>query len=534
MSFPAQMSVSSQQELAQLQAQISALEDKKISLAREAYKVHISIRELQVRVARITNQSAPISRLPSDVLAIIFEELRHLPPSPIRYQPALVEIQLSHVSCRWREVALNTPSLWSSIRYPILHRDRSLTAYLDRCGECLLDVHIGPRSTSQASFQTVISTLLPRINRFRELTIDALGREELCALLSLFHNATAPAMKRLKLNCQDAVNMRDLSPIKIFQGGTPLLSDIRLDGIPLVLPSSGVTTLHLTAHLGSAAALSQTAFFDLMSCFSSLSCLHLMGFILGNNRADDFPAAPFELPSLRELLIHGNAVSTGFSFFETVSTPNIEVLSLENLRQNSLSFIHKFIASCPENFQRLRALQYLHCEFGDDLDIYLPHATPALTELSVSADVRLPLLRLLLNSDKQAVLLGTPALWSNLRVIKLQARKPWDGGNDSDSDDLGNGNGAISLISTLLFNIVSHRRRLGNPLAFVHFEGPFCTSLCHAFEELFRKEEQQSVTKVRKTWASDNSPDWSQMADYYGYFYRRAFFEKLQTGRIGQ
>ncbi|KAH7928234.1 hypothetical protein BV22DRAFT_1059259 [Leucogyrophana mollusca] len=531
MASPAQLNLAAQQEVNQLNAQISALRDRGNALAREACKIHLSIRALQVRVAHITNQNAPISRLPSDILAIIFEEMRRVVPSSTRFQRVPVEVQLSHVSSRWREVTLSTPSLWSSIRYPILHRENAMETYLQRCGECPLDVHIGPRIIDQKPLHVVTTTLLPRIAQFRELTIDTTGCEELRALLCLFRDATAPALKRLKVTCTDAIRAHELSRIEIFKGGTPVLSDVRLDGIPITLPASDATTLHIAPDPGSSAALPKAAFFDIISSFSSLTTLHLNGFIRGRGNSSDPITAPVELLALRELKIDGNIFRTGFRLFESISTPNIEIFSLVGVKQQELASIHKFIAnSSPEHFQRLRSLEYLDCDFENDLDIYLPHATPALREISLSVDLRMPLLRLLLNSDKQAVLFDTPALWSNLQVIKLQGRMPW--GQESDDEGSGDEDDSASLIPTLLLGIVSHRRRLGKPLATVHFEGRFTGELHGRFQEMLRKEQLYVNTEFRL--AHDPPSDWAQLADYYGYQYRRSLFERLQARGLGQ
>ncbi|KAF8837263.1 hypothetical protein BDN67DRAFT_909567, partial [Paxillus ammoniavirescens] len=134
-----------QKEVDALATKIAALQARKQELSNEAFHVQYSILTLQSRIAQITNETAPISRLPSDVLAIIFEESRRLLnqwPGPRR--PLPVEVQLSHVCARWRQVALSTPSLWTTIKVPILHREVAVRAYLQRCNQSPLDIHLGP------------------------------------------------------------------------------------------------------------------------------------------------------------------------------------------------------------------------------------------------------------------------------------------------------------------------------------------------------------------------------------------------------
>ncbi|KAI5988476.1 hypothetical protein F5J12DRAFT_690771, partial [Pisolithus orientalis] len=90
------------------------------------------------------NDAAPISRLPSDVLDIIFDERRRVLLRWTGFRsPLPIEVQLSHVCRRWRQVALNTPSLWNTLRILILHRESAIRTYLHR--RCPFSVHLGPQ-----------------------------------------------------------------------------------------------------------------------------------------------------------------------------------------------------------------------------------------------------------------------------------------------------------------------------------------------------------------------------------------------------
>ncbi|KAG0694800.1 hypothetical protein DFH29DRAFT_759384, partial [Suillus ampliporus] len=134
----------SQRELDELNRRIDTLKERQQTLRSEAFQVHSTIHTLQSRAAHITNKTAPVSRLPPDVLAIIFEESRRLliPWSSVVKRPLSPEVQLSHVSSTWREVALSTPALWTTIRFPILHKEAAAVAYLQRCNQAPLSVHI--------------------------------------------------------------------------------------------------------------------------------------------------------------------------------------------------------------------------------------------------------------------------------------------------------------------------------------------------------------------------------------------------------
>lgn len=61
------------------------------------------------------NLDAPISILPDDVLAMIFEEGMHARYSRPQNVSFDFEVRVSHVTRRWRHVSLATPKLWKSI-----------------------------------------------------------------------------------------------------------------------------------------------------------------------------------------------------------------------------------------------------------------------------------------------------------------------------------------------------------------------------------------------------------------------------------
>jgi len=429
----------SQRELDDLRERIETLQERKRVLTSEAFQLHNALRTLQSRAAHITNKTAPVSRLPSDVLAIIFEESRRLlaPWSSVASRPLSPEIQLSHVSSRWREVALSTPALWTTIRFPILHKEAAVVVYLQRCNQAPLSVHIGPRVADPDSLRFIATQFVPRLNQIRELTLDTDEFAELCSLFYLFSEPPALILKRLKICCGDARGATGVPPRRdIFIAGAPLLSDIRLSAFPVGLPQTSATTLHFEPPPGPGNPLSRSAFLDILTPLSAtLSNLHLRGYISGFHQEPG--SAPVELPALKELVVHANSLNHGFNVFRNISTPAIESLSLVNVRRQGLSSIHKFIArTSPEHFQHLHTLRYINCDIDDDLDIYLPHATFALNELAVSVTRHTHLLRLLLNSDKQATLHGVPPLWPNLRTLSLHVPKSLDREReDSDSEE---------------------------------------------------------------------------------------------------
>ena len=97
---PPRLDPVAQEEVNTLAAKIAVLQERKQALTNEAFHVQYSILTLQSRIAQINNETLPIARLPSDVLAIIFEESRCLLnqwPGPRRPLPIEVQDRRAHV-----------------------------------------------------------------------------------------------------------------------------------------------------------------------------------------------------------------------------------------------------------------------------------------------------------------------------------------------------------------------------------------------------------------------------------------------------
>ncbi|OJA09446.1 hypothetical protein AZE42_02632 [Rhizopogon vesiculosus] len=524
----------SKRELDDLRKRINTLQERKRVLTSEAFQLHNALRTLQSRAAHITNKTAPVSRLPSDVLAIIFEESRRLlaPWSSPTNRPLSPEIQLSHVSSRWREVALSTPALWTTIRFPILHKEAAVVAYLQRCNQAPLSVHIGPKVADPDSLRFIAAQFVPRLNQIRELTLDTDEFAELCSLFYLFSEPPALILKRLKICCSDARGATGVPPRRdIFIAGAPLLSDIRLSAFPVGLPQTSATTLHFEPPPGPGNPLSRSAFLDILTPLSAtLSTLHLRGYISGFHQEPG--SAPVELPALKELVVHANSLNHGFNVFRNISTPAIESLSLVNVRRQGLSSIHKFIArTSPEHFQHLHTLRYINCDIDDDLDIYLPHATFALNELAVSVTHHTHLLRLLLNSDKQATLHGVPPLWPNLHTLSLHVPKSLDREReDSDSEEEDDPPPTMGL----LLEVVQQRKAVGRPLDLIRIEGPHARSFHDEFTAVLLKAHEDlrsefcSISPPYSADVQESEVDWAFAAQYIGHQYRLFMFKKHQ------
>lgn len=453
-------------ELEQLTTQISGLQASHDELVRV-------MRNLQARAAHIQNAKAPVTRLPSDVLVMIFEECLHLNPqwsgvlSLLRQLP--VEVRLSHVCSQWRAVALSTPSLWSSIHFPFEHKEESLNEYLRRSEGSLLQVYLGPWAKYSNLERTLTTVLMPHVGRFQELVLDAVSRETLSALLLAFRDEAAPSLKRLRIMCRGTIVTHGSLPVaNIFTKGAPLLTDVRLDNVPVILPNPGMEMLSFSVYPGPQFPMSRSGFHQVLTACPSLKMLHLRGFVELIAQA---PMSQIHLPMLRELVVNGRVLANGLRLFDLISAPNIETLILEDVKAHSLASIHKFIArSYPHAFQSLTKLHYVRCEFGPDMDVHLLRATPSVSDLVLSVDKNMHLIRLLVNSDKQAAMYGCPPMWPDLRTVTLHTQSY--AGHGQALGAVGIPVNEPSPTMLLLQEFITCRNVLEKPIALLRFKGP--------------------------------------------------------------
>lgn len=521
----ASVSSNTQEDFDEITQQIRALQSSQDDLSR-------SIRNLQVRAARIQNQKAAVSLIPSDVLSMIFEECRQLNPqwSGVLFllHQSPVEVRLSHVSSHWREVALTSPSLWSSIHYPFAHKEGSLMEYLKRSDGSLLDVYIGPWRQHPQIERVLTNIILPHLPRFRQLVLDAVSRETLTSLLATFRDVSAPALTRLRVMCRGPMSTAGpIASAELFIRGAPLLSDVRFDSVAVILPKTEAKTLHFCPPPGPPFPLTREKFFKAVSAFPSLRRLHVKSAIELNSVT---PVPLIFLPSLGELVVHGLAVSTGTRLFDVISTPNIESLYLVDMNCSAISAIHQFMTqSYPNAFQSLRVLRYIRCEFSEDMDIHFLRATPGISQLLIPVDKTNYLIRMLVNSDKQAAIHGCAPLWPELRTVTLHtpgycAQVVGAGGVPGNEP---------STTMNLLQELVIGRKILGRPLSKLCFKGPNAGPFANEFHWGLNRAKQSVPTEVVPcqipALLEDGGLeyDWAVVAEAYG-MQLRHFFQQVQ------
>ncbi|KAG2141855.1 hypothetical protein DEU56DRAFT_268578 [Suillus clintonianus] len=138
-----------------------------------------------------------LSRLPAEILSQIYvdclPETHHLLPTPTQ-APML----LTQICRRWREVALDTPSLWCRLSVRVNHTDwqRAVLccdSWLKRSRGCLLSLTLEYHTNSDSA--KLQNLLQPYINQISTLDIDFVGNIDEFGLVL----EDLPALQKLTL-----------------------------------------------------------------------------------------------------------------------------------------------------------------------------------------------------------------------------------------------------------------------------------------------------------------------------------------------
>lgn len=148
---------------------------------------------------------SPIQQLPNELLLCVFRAGENHPRKETSFSVAV-----SHVSSHWRKLAINDPSLWTSI---IAHSHRSVRraeTFIQRSRNCLLDVSLdwsedraGVESRvsqwNEATASLSLTMLIPLVHRWREFSFRADSAGLIRQLIAGTDGVFAPHLRSLRL-----------------------------------------------------------------------------------------------------------------------------------------------------------------------------------------------------------------------------------------------------------------------------------------------------------------------------------------------
>ncbi|CCM02517.1 uncharacterized protein FIBRA_04619 [Fibroporia radiculosa] len=186
--------------------------------------------------------STPIARISDDILYEIFDTLVAMPganePRPLS-RKALKEgrswLAVTYVCRYWRNVALNSPRLWTSIMFNNDCGPNMLREFLKRSRKSALSVSIeGPSLQDLDPMVRYLAAMCAvATHRINSLYISRFSPVETNIILSPFKNA-APHLSTLVVSAeQKPADSRDMDMIQIFDDKMPSLRSIIISQLSL-------------------------------------------------------------------------------------------------------------------------------------------------------------------------------------------------------------------------------------------------------------------------------------------------------------
>ncbi|KAF8629154.1 hypothetical protein AX17_005739 [Amanita inopinata Kibby_2008] len=331
------------------------------------------------------------------------------------------ELLVTHICPRFRRIAINARALWSAIRIGPGESLTKIATYLERSGQCMLDVHVNLPRTSALDERTRLMVQLILCHSFRWRTFYYKSDNEIqeSPMLSYLADIAAPVLEELSLSIDELRNTssgivsdNDNFRMSIFRKGAPKLSFVRLRGFAiytLMPPLVSVQILHLDQT--KSLALRYPMFRQIVSTSMVLEHLSVYGDMVtdgvwpGERGTIYFP----KLRSLRICDIGGRAYAAVLLCF---NAPLLEALALKGVQGHDLDRLWSI--GNTSRFPKLRCLTFW------DFDLLLcdwNHAFRVFSGISVfssySSVNKSTVLRLLSESDADAM------PWPNLKSLSF-------------------------------------------------------------------------------------------------------------------
>ncbi|KAK0204421.1 hypothetical protein DFS33DRAFT_653408 [Desarmillaria ectypa] len=413
-----------------------------------------------------------IHTLPNELLTLIFEAGSVLTfPSLVEPKSPFVPITVKkvssfmntvmHVCHRWRQVAIHTPALWTT-----LHISRSrkaldnlpsvkdfrnpmpwVTEHLMR-SQCLpLDISLDCR---HISIKSVFNQLIPESHRWRSLVITIPSVQDLPNALSSLKKIPAPSLETLEITSLKYHDSIAPNLTSFFRGGlSPNLSHVRLNRVSLswlAFPLKGLTTLDLRFVIW-------PTFPHLAEMLSGSPNLQNLILHIDNTAAkllDRRGRAAITIPSLRslEIRLFSQGSPTICPFLQIFSIPALESLTLREVTSSDWCRILVYFRVNCTSYPVLRHLR-LSCIRGlISVDSSAVRAFPQLTHLSLNGIYSSAFCRLLID-EKTDDGYRVP-VWPNMTSLSIR--------------------GDVDLNVNLLERAIIARRRMGRTLTSVNLD----------------------------------------------------------------
>lgn len=322
---------------------IAFLDREEAELVHQLAHIRAKKQHKLTGLSMLKHANSPISRLPVELLAFIFELTVKLkwPDAPLK---------LSHVNRSWREIAIHSPFLWRNIRLKAKAYPEKIEAYLIRSQPLSIAVTVnyeGGRPSKNRGFMIGLSKILSAttVSRWQSFHATAGSTITLKVVLGLLGGGlSAPHLTEfsVRLREQDwSVNMHGHSTI--FDGGAPSLHTVRLCGLTFSnwFPSAALVELELDCNIFTVEMLNPSVFVVM----PNLRVLTLKGPFRFSMDSEDSPIVVLPL----ERLTCESAVV--LSLFTCIAMPDLRYLLITT--GSSGSIYHAFLSDAIDRCRRI-------------------------------------------------------------------------------------------------------------------------------------------------------------------------------------
>ena len=126
-------------ELHQARSELERLEKEQAAILEKLLRIGMEIKAYRTKIDMlIRERPPPVNHLPAELLVLIFKYSITGQPNPVETMQQLA----TSVSHFWKDVILNTPSCWNSIRVVGYMQPAHLRTQLKRSCQALLHVSI--------------------------------------------------------------------------------------------------------------------------------------------------------------------------------------------------------------------------------------------------------------------------------------------------------------------------------------------------------------------------------------------------------
>lgn len=162
-------------ELAKARIQLACLEQQERDLLRRLKDVRSAVELQRARIDALVRsiEHAPINRLPTELLLVILDLAINAAPVGCDIHLYTRKWELTCVSRRWRDIILNSPALWTSIKLTPAWDVSVVKAHVTRSRVRLLDIEVGQpwRSKGRDTLPAQLDAVVSSAHRWRSLII---------------------------------------------------------------------------------------------------------------------------------------------------------------------------------------------------------------------------------------------------------------------------------------------------------------------------------------------------------------------------